>query len=81
MFNGYNWQTRVLEVRPDRLPSELDVPNSVGPMIASGLQSPVGYGPTMTPMQTSFPTEDALNALQRPSSSTLNRTLFVGNVR
>jgi len=22
MFNGYSWQTRVLEVRPDRIPSE-----------------------------------------------------------
>ena len=24
MFNGYNWQTRVLEVRPDRLPPEYE---------------------------------------------------------
>ena len=24
MFNGYSWQTRILEVRPDRLPPDLD---------------------------------------------------------
>ena len=28
MFNGYNWQTRTLEVRPDRLPPEFDSPVS-----------------------------------------------------
>ncbi|KAF8591365.1 RNA-binding domain-containing protein, partial [Ramaria rubella] len=27
MFNGYNWQTRTLEVRPDRLPPDFDNPN------------------------------------------------------
>ena len=31
MFNGYNWQTRTLEVRPDRLPPDFDNPN---PMLA-----------------------------------------------
>ena len=25
MFNGYSWQTRILEVRPDRLPPEYDI--------------------------------------------------------
>jgi RNA recognition motif-containing protein len=26
MFNGYSWQTRILEVRPDRLPPDFDNP-------------------------------------------------------
>lgn len=29
MFNGYVWQTRTLEVRPDRLPSDYDAPIGV----------------------------------------------------
>ncbi|PFH48694.1 hypothetical protein AMATHDRAFT_149267 [Amanita thiersii Skay4041] len=36
MFNGYSWQTRILEVRPDRLPPDLDA--SLGG----------GSGPTVT---------------------------------
>ncbi|KZV72686.1 hypothetical protein PENSPDRAFT_564322, partial [Peniophora sp. CONT] len=32
MFNGYSWQTRVLEVRLDRLPSELTQENHQMPM-------------------------------------------------
>ncbi|KAJ9102027.1 hypothetical protein QFC19_004953 [Naganishia cerealis] len=43
LFNGYNWQTRILEVRPDRLPPEYEphpyVPSSMfGP-------APVAAGP------------------------------------
>jgi RNA recognition motif-containing protein len=38
MFNGYNWQTRVLEVRPDRLPPEYE-PHG----FASGSNG-IGYG-------------------------------------
>lgn len=30
MFNGYSWQTRILEVRPDRLPPDFDSPSPVG---------------------------------------------------
>lgn len=26
MFNGYSWQTRILEVRPDRLPHDFENP-------------------------------------------------------
>ena len=28
MFHGYNWQTRTLEVRPDRIAQDFDSPNS-----------------------------------------------------
>lgn len=31
MFNGYSWQTRILEVRPDRLPPDFDNPLGVAP--------------------------------------------------
>lgn len=29
LFHGYSWQTRILEVRPDRLPPDFDNPHSV----------------------------------------------------
>lgn len=53
MFNGYSWQTRVLEVRPDRLPSDLDNPlgTSPGPVFPStvgNISNPLSllsYGP------------------------------------
>jgi RNA recognition motif-containing protein len=38
MFNGYSWQTRILEVRPDRLPPDLDNPTSVNGF-ASGISN------------------------------------------
>lgn len=34
MFHGYNWQTRTLEVRPDRIPQDFDGPN---PTLASSV--------------------------------------------
>ena len=39
MFHGYNWQTRTLEVRPDRIAQDFDGPN---PILASpgGFHSP-----------------------------------------
>ena len=36
MFHGYNWQTRTLEVRPDRIAQDVDDPNST-------LVSPGGF--------------------------------------
>jgi hypothetical protein len=82
MFNGYNWQTRVLEVRPDRLPPEMDGLNGTTPPMSSGIQNPMmPYGSAMTPIQGSFPSEDPMNMLSRPASSGLGKTLFVGNVR
>lgn len=54
MFNGYSWQTRILEVRPDRLPPDFD--NSLGASPGTGfvggvsnVPSPLGasaFGPT-----------------------------------
>ncbi|KAF8627339.1 hypothetical protein AX15_004412 [Amanita polypyramis BW_CC] len=47
MFNGYSWQTRILEVRPDRLPPDLDNPlGSVSGPPAAGLASSTGYSLT-----------------------------------
>ena len=85
MFNGYSWQTRVLEVRPDRLGATLDpdlhinpsFPNLPVPLIQQGLNLPV---------------LSALNSLDESTMSlqgngellsggTGMRTLFVGNVR
>lgn len=50
MFNGYVWQTRTLEVRPDRLPADLDQVLGIKPTVSSihpyGTPSPlhtVGY--------------------------------------
>ncbi|VDB88901.1 unnamed protein product [Peniophora sp. CBMAI 1063] len=44
MFNGYSWQTRVLEVRLDRLPSELQ-------QHEQQYQMPVPYPPPPPPVQ------------------------------
>lgn len=40
MFNGYNWQTRTLEVRPDRLPPDFDNAGSL--MVNPGALPPTG---------------------------------------
>lgn len=85
MFNGYNWQTRVLEVRPDRLPPDLE--GQSAPAAAQGvpLLSPMGvqsaYPPALaSPLGQTFFHSDEL--LSRPASSAPGaRTLFVGNVR
>lgn len=44
MFNGYSWQTRILEVRPDRLPPEFD--NSLGAPQGTPFSGGVGNGPS-----------------------------------
>ncbi|KAI0056233.1 RNA-binding domain-containing protein [Artomyces pyxidatus] len=44
MFNGYSWQSRILEVRLDRLPQDLDNP----PGSAPGYLSPVPPPPIRT---------------------------------
>ena len=35
MFNGYVWQTRTLEVRPDRLPADIDQVLGIKPSVSS----------------------------------------------
>ncbi|KAF8549137.1 RNA-binding domain-containing protein [Imleria badia] len=67
MFNGYCWQTRILEVRPDRLGATLDAelninpsfPNPSVPFVQQGINIPNG---------------------ELLSGGTGMRTLFVGNL-
>ena len=57
MFNGYNWQTRTLEVRPDRLPPDLEFSNPMMttnppvslPLAASGHTLPLPIHPAPVP--------------------------------
>lgn len=44
MFNGYSWQTRILEVRPDRLPPDFDNPTPVGGFTANVAKLPSSLG-------------------------------------
>jgi len=87
MFNGYSWQTRILEVRPDRLPPDLD--NSTNMSTAPSTSIPAVSG--LLPFASSLNPLGGLGAeidyssllgLDRPSSSagTGGRNLFVGNV-
>lgn len=68
MFNGYSWQTRTLEVRPDRLPPDLETPTTGGTHI--------------NPLAThSFISEELDYAATFGGQDTSSRNLFVGNVR
>lgn len=55
MFNGYTWQTRILEVRPDRLPPEYEpqpyVPPSSGVRHAQGGESQLQLHPSPPTME------------------------------
>lgn len=87
MFNGYSWQTRILEVRPDRLPQDMDKPlgNASGTAVA-------GLPPLPLPVQGPIPlhfqkrSDDleyaSLFNLYEPtgSPSSSSRSLFVGNL-
>ncbi|KAH7906992.1 hypothetical protein BJ138DRAFT_1015258 [Hygrophoropsis aurantiaca] len=66
MLNGYCWQTRVLEVRPDRLGTMTDFDNGTAPYVPSGSAYPSVYD------------EYAYGA---PDAGAGMRNLFVGNVR
>ncbi|EIW78440.1 hypothetical protein CONPUDRAFT_60298, partial [Coniophora puteana RWD-64-598 SS2] len=80
MFNGYTWQTRVLEVRPDRLGNLLDVDAGAGIAGAgtsaaaggagAGSAGAAGFGSAMDEHAHPF----AFNPYQE------TRSLFVGNV-
>lgn len=65
-FNGYSWQTRTLEVRPDRLPPDFD-------NTASTVSSPYPL-PDLDAL--------SLYGMDRPTSSSGGggKNLFVGNV-
>ncbi|KAF9652338.1 hypothetical protein BDM02DRAFT_3068929, partial [Thelephora ganbajun] len=68
MFHGYNWQTRTLEVRPDRIAQDFDGPNST-------LASPGGFH---SPGNLVLPLEFLV--LSRPATAAASRNLFVGNL-
>lgn len=86
MFSGYNWQTRILEVRLDRLPpSELDISTHSSHLNSSaGSSSFSSYGvPSssdripFTSNLDDFPFSDSRS---RTLSNGMTRNLFVGNV-
>jgi RNA recognition motif-containing protein len=94
MFNGYSWQTRILEVRPDRIPTDFDNPMSVGSLsggptsVSMGGSSPY-VGPSInvhampvTQMALMSIMQEEYNSLMASGSSNNGgRNLFVGNVR
>jgi hypothetical protein len=67
MFNGYSWQSRVLEVRLDRLPSDFDnfsnptlgyhipVPISSHAPVIAGLRPPHSFPTTLPPTISPLP--------------------------
>ncbi|KAF8741168.1 RNA recognition motif, partial [Rhizoctonia solani] len=70
MYNGYVWQNRTLEVRPDRLPPELDMGLNHGN--PSGGVSTVPVTNPMVPLAVPQPGH-ALDPLSRPMSATLGQ--------
>lgn len=70
MYNGYIWQNRTLEVRPDRLPPELDMGlNHVNP---SGVAPSVPITNPMVPLAVPQPSH-GLDPLSRPMSAALGQ--------
>lgn len=45
MFNGHSWQTRILEVRPDRLPQDLDHMQDISIGLHSPARTDLDYNP------------------------------------
>ncbi|RDB27901.1 hypothetical protein Hypma_002218 [Hypsizygus marmoreus] len=80
MFNGYSWQTRVLEVRPDRLPAEFDatVPPALASASGASGPSPV-HAPTISE-QLDYSAVLDLHHNFPGASNHLCRNLFVGNL-
>ncbi|CAE6408088.1 unnamed protein product [Rhizoctonia solani] len=66
MYNGYVWQNRTLEVRPDRLPPELDM----GLNHANSVNAPIAN--PMIPLAIPQPGH-ALDPLSRPMSAALGQ--------
>lgn len=79
MFNGFNWQTRVLEVRPDRLPPDLDYSNPSSQASSSSSNGTFSPAPGL-PLELDYNNLMA-SSVDRPGSSSGGRNLFVGNVR
>ncbi|KAJ1311848.1 hypothetical protein OPQ81_010309 [Rhizoctonia solani] len=70
MYNGYVWQNRTLEVRPDRLPPELDMGLNHGNPAAA--MSSVSITNPMAPLAVPQPGH-ALDPLSRPMSAALGQ--------
>ena len=91
MFNGYSWQTRILEVRPDRLPPDYDNPlGATSPALGFGngvlnVHDPLGASPFTQSYSLSVlgaaTDEVALYPHEGMGSSFVGgKNLFVGNV-
>jgi RNA recognition motif-containing protein len=91
MFNGYSWQTRVLEVRPDRLPPDFDSGMSqsmgsangsvVGQTAAALSRTASSHVSPQSGLVVSDEDPNSLFGLDRSSSSAgSGRNLFVGNL-
>jgi hypothetical protein len=75
MFNGYSWQSRVLEVRLDRLPSDFD--NFSNPTLGYHIPAPISsHAPVIAGLRPphSFP------ATLPPSTSPLPSTSFAPQI-
>jgi hypothetical protein len=82
MFNGYTWQTRILEVRPDRRPPEFENKSQItgaAGYVASTLSTSPPHGPSPVPWSSNTD-YSSLFGLERPNSTNGGRNLFVGNV-
>ena len=85
IFNGYSWQTRVLEVRPDRLGATLDAELNVNPSFSNPSVPFLQQGVNIPVLSTLNNLDDL--AIAHPGNGELlsggigMRTLFVGNVR
>jgi hypothetical protein len=87
MFNGYSWQTRILEVRPDRLPPDFDANIAPGYAAVSGSGSGLAASTiSASSSSTPFPDDLDYSALLDHYHNLPNasgppcRNLFVGNV-
>ncbi|KIJ36925.1 hypothetical protein M422DRAFT_104843, partial [Sphaerobolus stellatus SS14] len=76
MFNGYNWQTRTLEVRPDRLPQDFDGKPSLGSN-TSPIPSTFGSQGYPSPNHPVYGTPSGDRSLSFPGSNAGPRNLFL----
>lgn len=82
MFNGYSWQTRVLEVRPDRLPPDFDNLNPNSAPFSTVPSPGIFASPQPSLLGVNEVDYTSLFGIDRPGSSSgsVGRNLFVGNV-
>lgn len=94
MFHGYSWQTRILEVRPDRLPPDFDNPLSMPtpnpplfPVNSSTFASPLASivratspSRSVRTLSDDFDYNSLFGSDGSAASSSACRNLFVGNL-